>query len=131
MLTATERDVLAAARDRLLAAQRGERKRIVDEAARVLGRSHQTVYRQLSEAGFDSGRKRRSDAGDCMLDTHQLHQVAGVLQASLNKKGHTMPVGTASSLRFKPGCSASTASRGLMVSSVLNRCRLASPQRTR
>lgn len=95
MLTATERDVLAAARDRLLAAQRGERKRIVDDAARVLGRSYQTVYRQLSEAGFDSGRKRRSDAGDCMLDTHQLHQVAGVLQASLNKKGHTMPVGTA------------------------------------
>jgi hypothetical protein len=95
MLTATERDVLAAARDRLMAAQRGERRRIVDEAARVLGRSYQTVYRQLNEAGFDSGRKRRSDAGDCMLDTEQLHLVAGVLQTSLNKKGQRMPVGTA------------------------------------
>jgi hypothetical protein len=95
MLTATERDVLASARDRLQAAPRGERQHIVDDAARRLGRSVQTVYRQLQAAGFDSGRKRRCDAGECVLTHDQLLLVAGVLRASLNNKGQRMPVGTA------------------------------------
>lgn len=95
MLTATEHDVLAAARDRLAAAARGERQQIVDDTARRLGRSVQTVYRQLQQAGFSSGRKRRSDAGECVLTHDQLLLVAGVLRASLNNKGQRMPVATA------------------------------------
>lgn len=94
MLTPTEFDILARTRDGLLAA-RGAKQPIIDSAARTLGCSVQTVYRKLEEAGFDSQRKRRSDAGECVLPDSEIELVAGVLLASLNKKGQRMPVATA------------------------------------
>jgi hypothetical protein len=95
MLTPTEFDVLARTRDGLLAAKRGQKAQIVAEAAQTLGVSVQTVYRKLEGAGFDPARKRRSDAGECMLPEAELRLVAGVLMASINKKGQRMPVATA------------------------------------
>ena len=95
MLTPTEFDILARTRDGLLAARRGAKQPIIDSAARTLGCSVQTVYRKLEEAGFDSGRKRRSDAGECVLADSEIELVAGVLLASLNQKGQRMPVATA------------------------------------
>jgi hypothetical protein len=95
MLTATEFDLLARARDDLRAAGRGQRGPIIDRVARTLGISTQTAYRKLGDAGFDSGRKRRVDAGESMLAGDHLQLVAGVLAASLNKKGQRMPVATA------------------------------------
>ena len=95
MLNPTEFDILASTRDGLLAAQRGEKAQLVANAAQTLGCSVQTVYRKLELAGFETKRKRRSDAGECVLPDEELRLVAGVLMASINKKGQRMPVATA------------------------------------
>lgn len=95
MLHATEFDLLAAARDQLLRARRGEKAAIVDRVAAALGCSMQTAYRKLGQAGLDTQRKRRTDAGESQLTEAELQLVAGVLSASLNNKGQRMPVETA------------------------------------
>ncbi|MEY2689201.1 MAG: hypothetical protein RL375_3399 [Pseudomonadota bacterium] len=95
MLSATEFDVLAGARDQLLRAPRGAKAAIIDRVARTLGCSSQTAYRKLNQAGLDTQRKRRSDAGESLLNDADLRLVAGVLAASLNQKGQRMPVRTA------------------------------------
>lgn len=95
MLSATEFDVLAGARDQLRRAPHGAKAAIIDRVARALNCSPQTAYRKLNQAGLDSGRKRRSDAGESVLDDAELRLVAGVLAASLNQKGQRMPVATA------------------------------------
>lgn len=95
MLSPTEFDVLASARDQLLRAQRGQKAAIVERVARTLGCSTQTAYRKLGQAGMDTQRKRRRDAGESVLDEAQLKLVAGVLAASMNQKGQRMPVATA------------------------------------
>jgi hypothetical protein len=95
MLTATEHDILGRAREELLRAPRGSRAPIVERAASALGCSVQTAYRKLGSAGFKSGRKQRSDARSSVLSDADLELVAGVLRASLNKKGQRMPVRTA------------------------------------
>lgn len=95
MLTPAEYEILAATRDGLQSARRGQKAQLIDNAARLLNCSTQSVYRKLGEVGFDANRKRRSDAGECVLDDAQLKLVAGVLLASLNNKGQRMPVGTA------------------------------------
>jgi hypothetical protein len=95
MLTATQHDILARAREELLRAPRGQREPIVQRAAGALGCSVQTVYRKLGSAGYTTGRKQRSDARTCILSEADLELVAGVLRASLNKKGQRMPVRTA------------------------------------
>lgn len=94
-MTPTEYDILARARDGLQAAPRGGKAAVIEQAARVLGCSVQTVYRKLEAAGFDSGRKQRSDAGECVLSDEQLRLVSGVLMASINNHGQRMPVATA------------------------------------
>ncbi|MDP2008211.1 MAG: transposase family protein [Rubrivivax sp.] len=95
MLTATEHDILGRAREELQRAPHGKRKPIVERTAAALQCSVQTAYRKLGEAGFASGRKQRSDARTCVLPEEQISMVAGVLRASLNKKGQRMPVRTA------------------------------------
>lgn len=95
MLTPTEYEILARLRGQLADVARGGKAAIVGEAARTLGCSVQTVYRKLEEAGFDSQRKRRSDAGESILTEAELRLVAGVLLASMNQKGQRMPVATA------------------------------------
>lgn len=117
-LTATEFDVLARVRAGLLAARRGAKQPIIDDAARTLGCSVQTVYRKLEAAGFDSQRQRRSDAGECVLADHELELVAGVLLTSTNNKGQRMPVETALDMLRANGAlptavSAATVSRQL------------------
>lgn len=118
MLTATEFDVLAAARDALRNARRGQRTRIVEQCAAALGCSLPTAYRKLAAAGFDAARKRRRDAGESQLADEQLELLAGVLHASTNNKGQRMPVETALAMLRAGGqvdaaVSASTASRQL------------------
>jgi hypothetical protein len=95
MLTSTEFDILARARDALARAPRGGRRRIVADAAQALGCSLPTAYRKLEKCGFDSARKRRCDAGETVLDDEQLDALAGVLRESTNNKGQRMPVATA------------------------------------
>jgi len=117
-LTATEFHVLAQVRDGLLAARRGAKQTIVSSAAATLGCSVQTVYRKLEAAGFDSQRKRRSDAGESVLNDAQLQLLAGVLLTSTNNKGQRMPVETALDMLRASGAlqadvSAATVSRQL------------------
>ena len=95
MLNPTEFEILAQARDALASGQRGQKTQIVANACAALGCSTQTLYRKLESAGFDSGRKRRSDAGESLLTEDQLRLVSGVLLASINNKGQRMPVATA------------------------------------
>lgn len=95
MLTATEHDILGRAREELLRTPRGGRAPIVERTAQALNCSVQTAYRKLGRAGFESGRKQRSDARTSVLPDAELSLVAGVLRASLNKKGQRMPVRTA------------------------------------
>lgn len=95
MLTATEHDILGRAREELKRAPHGLRKPIVERTAAALQCSVQTAYRKLGAAGFNSGRKQRKDAHTSVLPEDQLTLVAGVLRASLNKKGQRMPVRTA------------------------------------
>ena len=92
MLTATEYDILARARDGLLAAARGQKAVIVDTATRALGCSVPTLYRKLEQAGFVTARKRRKDAGETILADADIELVAGVLLASANKKVQRMPM---------------------------------------
>lgn len=95
MLNHLEFEVLAATRDALKRLPRGLREERIAQAARTLNCSPQTVYRKLKSAGFDSGRKQRSDAGEGLLDMDQLRLISGVLMASINGKGQRMTVGTA------------------------------------
>src|SRR5574337_749413 len=118
MLSSTEFDILARARDALASAPRGGRQRIVCDAAAALGCSLPTAYRKLGRAGFDSERKRRRDAGETVLSAAQLDALAGVLRESTNNKGQRMPVATALAMlrasgRLDADVSASTAGRQL------------------
>ena len=118
MLTSTEFDILARARDAIAAAPRGGKRRIVADASAALGCSLATAYRKLADAGFDSARKRRCDAGETLLSDQQLSDLAGTLHASTNNKGQRMPVATALAMlrasgRIKADVSASTVSRQL------------------
>lgn len=118
MLTSTEFDIVARARDAIAAAPRGGKRRIAEQAAEAMGCSLATAYRKLEQAGYDAGRKRRCDAGDTVLTDEQLDMVAGVLRESTNNKGQRMPVDTALSMlrasgRLDVQVSASTVSRQL------------------
>jgi len=95
MLSNAEHDIIARARDELARAGHGQREAILGRVSRALGCSTATAYRKLQQAGYTSGRRRRSDAGECVLTDEELLLVAGVLRASLNKKGQRMPVRTA------------------------------------
>ncbi|MFN0185837.1 MAG: hypothetical protein ACKVQR_18660, partial [Aquabacterium sp.] len=83
---------------------------IVQRAALALGCSVPTAYRQLQAAGFDSNRKRRSDAGRSTLPESELRLVAGMLAASTNKRGQRLPVDTALDMARASGALASTVS---------------------
>lgn len=118
MLTSTEFDIVARTRDALAQAARGQRGRILADAAAALQCSLATAYRKLEQAGFDAGRKRRKDAGECVLGDKQLDALAGVLRESTNNKGQRMPVATALAIlqasgRLDAPVSASTVSRQL------------------
>ena len=118
MLTSTEFDILARARDAIATAPRGGKRRVAEEAAAALGCSLATAYRKLEQAGFDSGRARRRDAGETVLSDQQLDDLAGVLRESTNNKGQRMPVSAALSMLQASGrvdieVSPSTVSRQL------------------
>lgn len=102
-MTPTRIEYLARLRDRLQATDHGARQAVIAEAATILRCSVQTVYRQLAAIGHDSGRKRRSDAGETLLSMDELRLVAGVLLASANNKGQRMPVATALEMLYESG----------------------------
>ena len=94
-MSPTEWEGLSAARQALMAAPHGGKDAVARQAADALGCSVPTLYRRLAEAGFESGRKRRSDAGRSAVSDEEATLAAGVLLASTNQRGQHMPMMTA------------------------------------
>lgn len=78
-MNATEWEALIAARDALLRASHGNKAQVVAAAAATLGCSVPTLYRKLELAGLDTGRKRRSDAGETTMNMDELRLISGLL----------------------------------------------------
>jgi len=77
----------------------GERRAVVAEMCRMLAVSDSKAYKILKEAGWESGRKRRKDAGTTGMDREKLKMVANMQKISKRKTGKvTMPVTVARSI---------------------------------
>lgn len=94
-LTAAQWEQLLRARDELAGAAHGTKDAVAERLASGMGCSVGTLYRRLKQAGSDTGRKRRVDAGRSMVTAHEVKLVGGMLLASANKKGQHMPLNTA------------------------------------
>lgn len=88
---------LVGLRERLNAAPHGERRAMVEAFAASLGRSTNTVYNWLRDhADYDSGRKRRADAGTSRLAGETLELIAAMRQEGLRQNGkQTLPLSVA------------------------------------
>jgi hypothetical protein len=64
------------------AAPHGQKARIVQATCAALQISPPTFYRRLEQAGLDTGRKTRSDAGTTQMPMPELRLVSGLLMAS-------------------------------------------------
>ncbi len=75
----------------------GQKGAVLERHAFFLGCESKTLREHFKNAGLKPAkqRKRRSTAGLFELPHEELELVAGVLRASLNKKGQRMPVRTA------------------------------------
>ncbi len=94
--TLGELDVLRDLATRLGAAPHGGRTALVDQAAEVLRVSRQEVYRRLKGVGFNSGRKRRSDRGQSMINEDVAMQAAALVHGARRKTGKkTLPLSVA------------------------------------
>jgi len=84
-------------RDRLNAAPHGERRAMVEAHAAAVGKSVNTVYGWLAtHAGYDSGRKKRSDAGQTRLPGETLEAIAAMQREGIRANGkRTMPLAVA------------------------------------
>ncbi len=81
-----------------------ERKVIVDEMCRIFAFSQDKAYKVLKENGWDSGRKKRKDAGSSSVSEQTISAVAALIKNSLRKNGkQTMPVTVARSLLIQNG----------------------------
>lgn len=82
---------------RLGAANHGDRRLMVEHHAQMLGKSVNTVYAWLRDyAQYDSGRKRRADAGSSRLSDETLTMVASMRKESHRQNGkQTMPLAVA------------------------------------
>ena len=70
----------------------------------LTGKSRTTLYRIARKNGFSSGRKQRSDKGDCCLDDRQIDYLAGLIHtSSRQKKGPIMDVETALDIAVQNG----------------------------
>lgn len=94
-MTKPNQSVICRVGEEWLTAAHGTKGAVLERAARLFGVSRDTVEKWLRDAGYESRRKRRSDAGVSTLSDDELDLVAGVLRASLNQKGQRMPVRTA------------------------------------
>jgi hypothetical protein len=70
-----------------------ERAAVVSEVRRLFGFSEAKAYKVLHENGWDSGRKRRHDAGTSSVSREALDQAGALIREGLRKNGKaTMPV---------------------------------------
>jgi hypothetical protein len=81
-----------------------ERKATIDEMRRIFAFSAAKAYKVLREAGWESGRKKRRDAGTSTLAPEALDQAAALIRNGLRKNGKsTMPVTVARKILLDNG----------------------------
>lgn len=90
--------------EQLAGAGHGEKGRIALEQAAFLGVDTKTLYRQLAEAGFGGGRKRRSDAGRLSVSKTEVMAAVTIKVAAQRANGKdNMAVGVAAELARNNG----------------------------
>lgn len=72
---------------RLAAAKHGEKKHILAEVTQHLGWSKDKFYRELEAIGWNSGRKRRRDAGTTCVAESTISQAAALLATGVRANG--------------------------------------------
>lgn len=72
---------------RIEEARHRERGALVAELCRLTGFSRDTVYRRLADAGYESGRRQRSDAGSSSMSKLDLQRAAALLSGAQRKDG--------------------------------------------
>lgn len=78
------------------AADSKERKAIIEEYARITGRSISFCYKELKKSGYDSGRTARKDRGKSNINADMIKTVASLVKAGIRENGKkTMPVNVA------------------------------------
>jgi len=81
-----------------------ERKAIIDEMCRIFAFSTAKAYKVLKESGWESGRKKRRDAGKSSVAEDTIKTVAALTKHSLRKNGkQVMPVTVARSVLLQNG----------------------------
>lgn len=92
--------LLFSLRQQLESAKHGQVGRLVHDFADQHGRSYQTVWRWLGRfAGYQSGRKRRSDAGTTKINEDALLFIAASKNLSVRANGKaTKPTGVAANI---------------------------------
>jgi hypothetical protein len=81
-----------------------ERKAVIAEMCRMFAFSTATAYKALGEYGWESGRKKRKDAGTTSVDPQTLLTVAAMSRNGFRKNGkETMPVNVAVSVAAMNG----------------------------
>ncbi|WP_147615108.1 DDE-type integrase/transposase/recombinase [Treponema pectinovorum] len=80
------------------------RSEVIAEMCRIFGFCKDSAYRALKECGWESNRKKRSDAGSSSISEKNLSAVAALLQNSLRKNGKkTMSIENARSIMMQNG----------------------------
>jgi len=97
-------DILAL-QQRLSNAGNGTKGKLVDEFAQARETSRHTVYKWLSlYAGYDSGRKKRADAGTTRLPDETLNFIAASINESVRNNGiSTKPICVAMNIAHENG----------------------------
>lgn len=82
--------------DELKAARPRERRAILERYGERTGYTPQSLYAIARECGFDAGRRRRADLGECVLTDMQVEFVAALIHTSSREnKGAIKPVACA------------------------------------
>lgn len=90
--------------DQLRTLPHGGRRQAVEAYAGRYGWSEQRVYTYLGRVGYDTGRKKRADAGATRLPTDTLNFIAASKQASVRANGKTTkPTGVAMNIADASG----------------------------
>ncbi|MDR2924187.1 MAG: transposase, partial [Treponema sp.] len=87
-----------------IAASASEKKAIAEEMRERFGVSIGKAYKMLKEGGWESGRKRRRDAGTTSMDEASLKIIAGMCQECTRKNGsQSLPVNVARAIAEENG----------------------------
>jgi hypothetical protein len=81
-----------------------ERKAVIVDMCRMFAISTAKAYKALGECGWESGRKKRKDAGSTSVDQQTLLTLAAMSRNGFRKNGkETMPVNVATSVAAMNG----------------------------